>query len=149
MKHRSHELRKGRVNLRDQTYHVTFTTKDRIPLFDDFYSARTAINALRDSDAFGFTHTWTLIVMPDHVHWLFELKGETLGRVVARVKSRVSRNIASVEEIWQRGYFDHALRQDEAIETVSAYIVNNPIRARIVAEIEQYSHWYVAWLEQH
>jgi putative transposase len=147
MFHRSHELRKGRVSLRDQTYHVTFTTHDRTPLFENFMNARTVVNALRASDIHGFSKTIAFVVMPDHVHWLLELKNDTLGRTVARVKSQVTRTLAKSATVWQREFYDHALRRDETAETVSAYIVSNPVHGGLAKEIEQYSHWYLAWMD--
>jgi len=35
---------------------------------------------------------------------------------------------------WQTRYFDHALRQEESLETVASYIWENPVRAGLVAE---------------
>ena len=29
---------------------------------------------------------------------------------------------------WQRGFYDHALRKDEDIQTTAEYIVNNPAK---------------------
>jgi hypothetical protein len=40
--------------------------------------------------------------------------------------------------LWQRGYYDHVLRQDEDLHRVAAYIVANPVRAGICPDALAY-----------
>ena len=90
--------------------------------------------------------TMAFVVMPDHVHWLMQLKdGASLGEAVRRFKARVS--LALRFSVWQRGFHDHALRQDEDVVTVARYIVANPVRAGLVQRMGDYPHWDAAWLD--
>lgn len=67
------------------------------------------------------------VIMDDHLHWLFELKGRlSLGRVVAKLKTK-----AVTEVCWQRDFYDHRLRPDELIELYGRYIFMNPYRAKL------------------
>jgi REP element-mobilizing transposase RayT len=36
--------------------------------------------------------------------------------------------------LWQKGYFEHVLRDDEMTRTVAKYILENPVRAGLVQE---------------
>lgn len=139
------DLRKGRVSLPSQIYHITTTTKNRIPIFSNFTVARTLIKTIQKSDALGFTKTLAFIVMPDHLHWLMQLNGEiTLPRVVKSMKSQAAKAIG--QPIWQAGYYDHAIRKDEDIQNIARYIVANPIRAGLVKSVGDYPHWDAIWL---
>ena len=40
--------------------------------------------------------------------------------------------------LWQRGYFDRVLRDDEDPYEVVRYVVQNPVRARLVEQIQAY-----------
>ncbi len=40
--------------------------------------------------------------------------------------------------IWQAGYFEHVLREDEDTRRVAAYILANPVRAGLVVNPEDY-----------
>lgn len=40
--------------------------------------------------------------------------------------------------IWQAGYFEHVLREDEDTRRVAGYILANPVRAGLVANPEDY-----------
>lgn len=75
------------------------------------------------------------IVMPDHVHAIFELDGSTsLGRIVAAFKSGASRETGL--HLWQRGYFDHVVRDDDDLDRAREYIETNPLR-RTLARASQ------------
>jgi len=90
--------------------------------------------------------TLAFVVMPDHVHWLVQLKdGGGLGEAVRRFKARVS--LALGCPVWQRGFHDHALRSDEDVVVAARYIVANPVRAGLVQRSGDYSHWDAVWVE--
>jgi len=95
--------------------------------------------------------TLCFVVMPDHVHWLIQLRsGGKLSTVLRGVKSsssrRVNRYLNRSGPIWQDGYHDHALRRDENIRAAARYIVANPLRANLVKSVSQYPHWDAIWL---
>jgi REP element-mobilizing transposase RayT len=89
------------------------------------------------------------VVMPDHLHWLIELKSATLATLMRRFKSRSSLALhkAGVEQhpVWQAGYQDRALRRED-VKWVARYIVANPLRAGLVGSVREYPHWDAVWL---
>jgi REP element-mobilizing transposase RayT len=142
---RQSALRRGRVSQAGRAYLVTTTTVDRQPIFLWFSSARQVTRALRDNDLLGHTATLAFVVMPDHLHWLFQLGPQrSLSATVGNVKRASARRVG--RPIWQTGFHDHAVRRDEDLVKLSRYVVNNPVRAGLVEEIGHYPHWDVAWL---
>ena len=83
--------------------------------------------------------------MPDHLHWLMQL-GEThpLSAVVRDVKALSSRRLG--RRLWQKGFYDHALREDEDLRELARYIIANLVRAGLVEKTGDYSHWDAVWL---
>jgi len=139
------DLRKGRYSLANQIYHITTSTKNRTLIFSKFVNARLLISTMRQADALNYTKTLAFIVMPDHVHWLLQLtEGVSLSKVIKSVKSESAKAIG--QPIWQAGFYDHAVRKDEDIQTIARYIVANPIRAGLVTKVGDYSHWDAVWL---
>ncbi|WP_119146984.1 REP-associated tyrosine transposase [Pseudomonas reidholzensis] len=143
-------LRRGRFSEPGRLYLLTTATHQRKPLFSNFQNARQVVHQLRLSDQEQDCQSLAWVVMPDHVHWLIELKSVTLGTLMRRFKSRSSRALHKAgvrhEPIWQPGYQDRALRKEENIRYVARYIVANPIRARLVTSIRFYPHWDAVWL---
>ena len=69
------------------------------------------------------------IVMPDHIHAILFLPGggETLGTVVGAFKASVVR-LSNRRGLWQRGFHDHVIRDEDDLDRVRAYIRGNPYR---------------------
>ncbi|ABZ01119.1 TPA: transposase [Pseudomonas putida] len=146
----SHLLRRGRYSELGRLYLLTTVTHQRKPLFHDFHHARLVIHQLRQSDHEHACRSMAWVLMPDHLHWLIELKGTTLGTLMRRFKSRSSLVLhqARVEHdpVWQPGYQDRALRWEGSMVQVARYIVANPLRNGLVKSVRDYPHWDAIWL---
>ncbi|WP_181296621.1 transposase [Pseudomonas sp. Q2-TVG4-2] len=140
----SSRLRAGRWSAEGQIYLVTTVTKQRRPIFEDYSAARTLIRVMRDDAARGSHKTMAFVVMPDHLHWLLELRQEPLSRLVGRVKSISAKRIGG--SIWQDGFHDRALRREENLRNMARYVIANPLRAGLVERIGDYPHWDAAWV---
>jgi len=143
------DLRKGRFSETNRIYHITTATRDRQPWFKDYQCGRIVVQELRNEQARALTMAY--VVMPDHFHWLMQLKKEAdLSEVVKNLKSlsalAINRYLDRKGSVWQSGYYDHALRKEEDIQGVARYIVANPLRAGIVQHIGQYPLWDAIWL---
>jgi putative transposase len=142
-------LLRGRVSIPGHYYLITTTTEARRTLFVDTGAARIVVNAVRGLDADRHCETLALVVMPDHVHWLFRLgMFLSLSEVVRRFKARSSRELRmglDSMSVWQHGFHDHAIRSDESLAQIARYIIENPVRAGLVPRISDYPLWYSAW----
>jgi len=148
---KSHRLRSGRCSITNHIYHVTSATIERRNIFDSYHTARCLVRAMKHETKQGRVDTFAFVVMPDHFHWLFRLQNEgTLSGVMNNVKSnstrRINQFLGRQGTVWQKGYYDRAIRTDEDLKSVARYIVMNPIRAGIVENCRDYSLWDVKWL---
>ena len=146
-----HRLRRGRRSIEQQVYHVTTTTKDRAARFSSLPAARCVIRAMMRIEKSRIADTWAFVVMPDHVHWLFQLqKRSSLSGCVGSMKSQaaalIRNNTCGRGSIWHRGFYDRAIRRDEDLVVIAKYLVANPLRAGLVTEIGDYPHWDSVWV---
>lgn len=145
-------LLKGRVSIPGQIYHLTICTAGRKCWFTDFRCARIVVQRMRQLHDDRFMDSLAWVLMPDHLHWLIQLgEGKRLADVVRLFKGGSARDLNRYlhqqGSIWQRGYYDHALRREEDIKQVARYLVANPLRANMVQHIEEYPHWDAIWLQ--
>ncbi len=144
------DLRKGRWSETGQVYLITTVTQGRRPVFADFWCARLLVQELRAADALGWAVTWAFVVMPDHLYWLVELGDADLSRLILRVKSRsaiaINRALGHTGRLWQKGFHDHALRNEEDLRAVARYVIANPVRAGLVQSVRDYPHWDARWI---
>ena len=139
------DLRKGRVSQAGQIYLVTTVTQGRCPVFARLDPARVLINVMRQASDSGRAQTLAFVVMPDHLHWLLVLdEGAVLSAVVQAMKSVSAHRLG--HKVWQRGFYDRAIRRDEDLLAVARYVVANPVRAGLVARVGDYAYWDAVWV---
>ena len=148
-KPQSYRLRLGRSSESGRIYLVTSTCEQRRPLFLNQVLGRHVVHAFRDTG--NFCDTLAFVIMPDHFHWLLELKdGAPLSRCVQKAKARSTQRIRAqlpnVERVWQRGFHDRALRKEDDIQAAARYIIANPLRAGIVRSVREYPLWDAVWV---
>jgi len=145
LKAHSRNLRQGRVSTPGQVYSLTIVTQNRQQIFTNFPHARKVIQILHTIEKQKWATTLCFVLMPDHLHWLMQLgEAKELSSLVQQFKSWASKAIG--KPIWQKGFYDHALRQEEDIKNIARYIVTNPLRANIVTKLNDYPHWDAIWL---
>ncbi len=138
-------LRKGRYSESNRIYVITTVTVDRKPFFLEFSAARILINVLQKHEKLEFANTLCFVVMPDHLHWIMQLGTvHNLSDTIQALKSIISRKLG--ETVFQKGFYDHAIRREEDIKSLARYIVANPLRAGLVSNINDYSHWDAVWM---
>jgi REP-associated tyrosine transposase len=82
------------------------------------------------------------LLMPDHIHAILSFhRDSAMSRIIGEWK-----HFQTYEHgiIWQEGYFDHRLRDDERGEQLSAkinYIRQNPVAAGLCAKAADWPWW--------
>lgn len=146
----SHSLRTGRISEQGRIYLITSATEKRKPIFSDFHVARLVVEEMRRAELNECATSLAWVIMPDHFHWLLELKSGSLGQLVKRIKASsavsINRAINSRGRIWQQGFHDRALRYDEDLFKAARYIVANPVRAGLVRRVGDYPLWDAIWI---
>jgi len=146
------DLRKGRFSEPQRAYFVTAVLREREQrYFSDFHCARCVVEEMRALHDDEVVDSFAWVVMPDHVHWLFQLGSDadlssTIKRFKARSAHRVNRHLHRQGVLWQKAFYDHALRHDEDLQGIARYIVANPLRAGLVEHIGDYPLWDAIWL---
>jgi hypothetical protein len=76
------------------------------------------------------------LVMPDHVHFISSFAADTaIDRTVAAWKRFLARQCGIV---WQKGFFDHRLRNEAERAEKWAYVEGNPIAKGLCAAAEDW-----------
>ena len=145
----SHRLRRGRYSEPGRVYLITITCRNRQALFHNLARGRCCVRALISVSSWA--DTWCYVIMPDHIHWLMQLRtGAGLSSTIQKMKSRSSYFLHCADPgiglVWQRGFHDHALRKEEDLAAVARYVVANPLRAGLTSSLRNYSLWDAVWL---
>lgn len=145
------ELLKGRYSKPQHMYHVTICTEKRAPWFNNLFCGRVLVQQMMNLHNQDHVTSMAWVIMPDHLHWLFQLNNNlSLSDVMKNLKAKSAIKINQMLHrkgvFWQKGFYDHALRKEEDIKKIARYIVANPLRAGLVGDIGNYALWDAAWV---
>ena len=131
----SHSLRHGRLSEISQIYLLTTVTQNRHPLFKDWHLGRLVVAELKRAEEQNLVQSLAWVVMPDHLHWLIELKQNSLSRVMQQIKARsaiaINKATQSQNPVWQRGYHDTTLRTEDDLKKTRPLHRRKPLASRV------------------
>ena len=139
---RSHAVRLEGPNVGPGIVAVTIVTAERRAALAPPRDIRgTLEDDLDRNSRDGHARILVACAMPDHLHVMLELDGEgrPLWDYVNVWKGLWTRRLAHPHErpFWQRTFYDHWMRHDEARE-YAFYIIANPVRRGLVREWPQW-----------
>jgi putative transposase len=107
--------------------------------------ASLLIEVLRSYMRTGKITIHDFVIMPKHVHILMTLPGEvTLEKAMQLIKGgfsfRASKELGFRSEVWQRGYSDVQIVDEQSWQRHRAYIDNNPVKAGLANAPEEFPH---------
>ncbi|MEQ1592641.1 MAG: transposase [Thiobacillaceae bacterium] len=128
---------------------VTLVTAHRRPCLLDA-AAQVSASMHRAQDRHPFHHL-AHVVLPDHLHWLFEASDTNFSAVVSAFKrdftwSRKTTDSAA-HSVWQARFYDHLIRDDDDLYRHLDYIHYNPVKHGYCTHPLDWPHSsFPAWL---
>jgi REP element-mobilizing transposase RayT len=125
-------------------YFLTFCVHDRREAFRDADAAVSAITQfLRTATEERFA-VLAYCLMPDHAHLLVEGIDDEADLLrfakLAKQRSGALYRRTHEQRLWQEGYFERVLRDDDNGRALARYIIDNPVRKQLVASPHEYPH---------
>ena len=121
-------------------FFITISTHHKYPWFSRYPSlCQASVQLIKDLSSAHRLKIFAWCIMPDHIHLL--IQGVDIIDFMRLFKGKltpIARSIEAGRKLWQRSFFDHAIRKEESLHNVACYIWENPIRARIIDEPTSY-----------
>jgi putative transposase len=128
-------------------YFITCVTRNRKPIFanaDCLNLLRETLRSVRKVYPF---HMQAYVFLPDHFHLLVHIPlGTDISRLMQSVQWNYALNhkrllgITSPIRLWQRGFWNHVIRDEDDWERHFNYIHCNPVKHGYAAEPMDYPH---------
>jgi len=123
-------------------YFVTTCTHLRNPYFADAQHASDLATRIAPAFAEQEFEVLAYCVMPDHVHVLIEGRSDDADfRRAVRVwklQSGYSWRRRFEQPLWQIGYWERVLREQDDIRAIVRYVLDNPVRAGLACRAVDY-----------
>ncbi|MFI4861337.1 MAG: REP-associated tyrosine transposase [Phycisphaerales bacterium JB063] len=128
-------------DLPGSTYFVTFRV-DRGRMSES--EQRLVLDHIASGDG-KFYRLVAAVVMPDHVHLIFQPRDEySLSRVMKGIKGVSAKLVNAARStrgtFWQDEYHDRILRSEDELIEKAGYLLANPARAGLVKPGEPYPY---------
>jgi REP element-mobilizing transposase RayT len=128
-----------------QRYFLTFCTKDRATHFTTHAIVDPIVDRILQAAADEEIAVIVYLMMPDHVHMLVDGESDESDlesfMKLAKQKTGYWFKQGRGRRLWQEGYYEHVLRDDERTEDVIGYILENPLRKNLVVDVMHYPFW--------
>jgi putative transposase len=124
----------------EYAYFVSTQTAGRKPFFRHDRWARLMLATINHYKGTGY-QLHAFVIMPDHLHLLIT-PIESVEKSVQLIKGgfsfRAKKELEWNGEIWQTGFTDHRIRDEEDWNRHLNYIRTNPIEAKLAEDIALY-----------
>jgi len=125
-------------------YFLTICCDRRRRWFEDNEMATWLVSQIVETFPAGQFAVIAYCVMPDHVHLLLEGTTDDADLIGAmrvwKQRTGFAWKRRTGQRLWQSGFYDHVLRDEDSVPSIVKYIIGNPVRARLVADASLYPH---------
>jgi len=110
----------------------------RRPLFTHLEVVRPLLSLLGETAQAHFFGVYAYCFMPDHCHAILcglspicdlsSMLRASKGRAIVTLRK------LDIQDLWQSGYHDHVIRNDDDLRPSAGYVLENPVRAGLVKD---------------
>jgi putative transposase len=127
-----------------RAYFITVCAADGRSAFAATRTAEKALEILKKARERNSYRIYAYCLMPDHLHLLLNPadSGITVSRFLQTFKSQTGFWYRKEHEgnLWQRGFYDHVVRNSEDLVKIAQYILNNPVRKNLTENADGYPY---------
>ncbi|MHB0998366.1 MAG: REP-associated tyrosine transposase [Armatimonadota bacterium] len=130
-------------------YHIIIRTAGARKLFHEPTVAADIFNGIMTGKIAQESDLYAVCLMPNHVHLLLGIKHVNLIDLIKGWKAFTTNHLHQSGingDIWQRSFYDHAMRYEENLLATAKYILENPVRAGVVPESSAYPYTWHKWM---
>jgi REP-associated tyrosine transposase len=127
-----------------QRYFLTICCYERRPSFEGEAAIALVLTHLSRTAADCDTAVFVYCFMPDHLHLVVEGESDSSDclefvRLLKQPTGYAWKHEYG-DRLWQDSFYDHVLRDAESTQKTVRYVLENPVRAKLVTSPAEYPH---------
>jgi putative transposase len=131
--------------LENHAYFITSVTYLRQRFFVDDDNCNILLRVLQFyRDRLNFS-IFGYVILPDHFHAVIQVpEDKSISTIMHSTKRgsayQINQSSNRRGPVWQAGYYEHVIRDEKDLKGRLDYIHNNPLKAGLVKELEEYKY---------
>lgn len=134
--------RESRKKSESKTYHVMIRGNERKEIFLDDDDKKKFIDIIKEKNPDKKYSIYAYCLMENHVHLLINEGDETVSQIMKRINISYAyyfnKKYSRVGHLFQDRFKSEAIEDDGYLLSAVRYIHNNPVKAHIVMQAEEY-----------
>jgi len=144
-----------RFFLNNHSYFITIVTYNRNPLLiDNIALLRESFKKSKEKYIYSID---AIVILPEHLHMIITPQNPLeYPKIISTIKAYFSKNCDKkyyihleqsqsrlkkrYKAVWQKKYYEHTIRNDKDREQHINYIHNNPIKHKLVDNINEWAY---------
>ena len=136
-----------------RTFFITTKTSRGVPLLQSERNATLLVDVLRSYVTTGKFQIHDFVIMPNHVHVLLTVGREmTIEKAMQFIKGgfsyRLQKEYGYRGEVWQRGFSEVRITDQESFLRHRQYIERNPVKSGLAATPEEFRYCFAYLAKQ-
>jgi putative transposase len=135
-------MRQARERCESGLYHIVLRGINRQDVFYDNGDFQHFLETLGQTKSGQEFEVYGYCLMSNHIHLLIREKKDNISRIMSRIGTSYAwwynRKYGRIGHVFQGRYGSECVKDDKYLLTVIRYIHNNPVKAGIVREPENY-----------
>lgn len=133
-----------RVLLPGGTYFFTVVTRNRMPIFTHSDLVDRFLKTLSEVQSIFPFQVVAYCIMPEHIHYIWTLPENDSDypkrwqSIKGRFANHWNKGHPTMRMAWQRGYWEHTIRDEKDLYQHIDYIHYNPIKHRLVENVQEW-----------
>jgi putative transposase len=136
-----------RLYIPNSLYFIVAVTRERHPIFVEQSDVDLLRHTMRRAKEIYPFAMRAYVFLPEHLHLLIQVLGSTtISEVLHSIQRNFTLNykqahgITHKTSLWQRGFWDHVIRDDQDLANHFHYVHYNPVKHGHVEKPEDYAH---------
>lgn len=131
------------IHIEGYPYFVTTTTSGK-KVFSDAKNADILLSCIYYARKSGWYLLLSFVIMPEHLHMVVVPRSKNISNIMQSIKGYSARvlnlNVHNNGSVWQEGFYDYVLDNEDKLFTKIKYIENNPVKEGLALEPELYPY---------
>ena len=131
------------IKLPDYAYFITARLAHGLSVFKEEHCCSLLLQDINFYRLEFHYQLYGYVIMPDHLHLIIQPSlmadiSTVMNKIKGHSSFTINKHLGRIGKLWQKGYYDHIIRNGKDFEEKINYIHKNPVRAGLSENMQDF-----------